>query len=144
MKSNKMILHSYRNTNIPDDTQPATQQFTEDNVPIQDRFGKPVFKHPNKLDKDGNAVYSRNIVIKYVPSEGAIVPKLLTIDNLKALSQEFKNNHNKEMNVLPNTTYSLTYTSPTTVTDSETGEVVELVKALYNPTYKQVISSLSF
>ena len=143
MKSNKMQIHSYSNTNIPNDKEPKVQQFTEDNVAILDRFSKPVFKHPN-LMKDGQAVYSRNIVIKYVPTEGAIVPKLLTVDNLMAMSQEFKTNHNKEMNILPNTTYSLSYTSPTTVTDLESGEVVELVKAHYKPTYKRIISSLSF
>ena len=104
----KMNVESYKNTNKPNTSVDKVVGLDDNGKPkISPTTNTIITKYPDLLDDKQQKVYSNNIQIIYIPTEGAVITKLLSVDNIKSMVQEFSKNYNKDLKHKPNSTYTL-------------------------------------
>jgi len=141
----KMQVESYKNTNTPDTSKAKVVVLDDNGNPkISKTTNTIITRYPDLLDDNSNKVYSNNIQVIYIPDEGAVVNKLLSVANVKSMVTEFKNNYSKDLKHKPNSTYTLKKSNTFEYVDKETGEITQRISAIYTPTFTPIKSSLSF
>tara|TARA_R110002020_G_scaffold454463_1_gene670262 strand:+ start:915 stop:1355 length:441 start_codon:yes stop_codon:yes gene_type:complete len=144
-KANKLRVVSYKNTETPDTNKVKVVVLGDDGLPkINKSTNTVITAYPTLLDDNNQKVYSNNIKVVFIPTEGAVVPKLLSKSNVLSMVQEFKNNYSKDLKHKADSTYILKKSNIFEYVDKETGELTQRISAIFTPSYTPMKSSLSF
>ena len=85
---NKMNVESYKNTSTPDTSKDKVVVLDDNGKPKVSKQGTIITRYPDLLDNSKQKVYSNNIQVIYIPKEGAVPTKLLSIANVKSMITE--------------------------------------------------------
>ena len=140
----KLQVESFKNTETPDTSLPRVV-VTDDNgnAKVNKSTGAVITKY-QPLMKDNAKVYSKNIKVTFIPTEGAVVPKVLSKANIESMSKEFSATYSKGLCYKEDSKYILKKSNTFEFTDEDTGTLIQRISAIYTPIFKPMKSSLSF
>ena len=82
--------------------------------------------------------------VTFIPTEGAVVPKVLSKANIESMAKEFSATYSKGLCYKEDSKYILKKSNTFEFTDEDTGTLIQRISAIYTPIFKPMKSSLSF